>query len=509
MNKIVVFLLIVQAAIIAVNSKEFHSKKLAPEGTVRQSKVQYKKTDNLRLSLEQDGGLHEFYESEFSTRVDHFRPLNQQRVNFTYNANTHHFQNYGPIYIYLKDAYDYSTVFIEEGLMVDIAEQTGAALFTFDHRYFGRNRPRPSASLEDLEFLSMEQSLADIAVFIRAIRNEIPTALFSRVILWGSGAGGTLAAFARSRYPHLVHAAWSSSAIIESAVYSWGPYDVFAFTFDINDGGVCRNLIEEAYVEIATLVLSGRGEELSERLNLCHPVQTDNPLDVASLYEVSVRAVMAYFNVFHYQGVLDFCEDMEAIPGEPLASLARWFRYVYGDAVCFDPSYDTAIERYSNPEWDQEGTNNGRRQWYFAQCTQVGSFLVADNYTWLAGTVDIAYHLQKCEDLFGTPFPYERITNAFYTLRDEFSQRISNIVYTNGNLDPIRYLGRLYDPTYTGVVINIDFASKSADLTSISDDEPDSITDAKERIIDLITEWSLDEPPTEPPVSPTPETDTA
>lgn len=55
--------------------------------------------------------------------------------------NTHHFENYGPLYIYLKDAFDYSTDMIEEGLMVDIAEQTGAALLTFDHRYFGRNRP--------------------------------------------------------------------------------------------------------------------------------------------------------------------------------------------------------------------------------------------------------------------------------------------------------------------------------------------------------------------------------
>lgn len=57
--------------------------------------------------------------------------------------NTHHFENYGPLFIYLKDAYEYSTEFIEEGLMVDIAEETGAALLTFDTRYFGRNRPTP------------------------------------------------------------------------------------------------------------------------------------------------------------------------------------------------------------------------------------------------------------------------------------------------------------------------------------------------------------------------------
>lgn len=55
---------------------------------------------------------------------------------------------------------------------------------------------------------------------------------------------------------------------------------------------------------------------------------------------------------------------MAAVAGQPLESLARWFRYVYGDAECFDPSYNTAIERYSNPAWDQLGTQNGSKCLY-------------------------------------------------------------------------------------------------------------------------------------------------
>lgn len=128
-----------------------------------------------------------------------------------------------------------------------------------------------------------------------------------------------MAGFARSRYGHLVHAAWASSGIFESAVYSWGknqimekasslllycslsnpgPFDVFSFSFDIDDGGVCRELIEDAYEEIRSLVLDGRGEELGTRLNLCHSVVTDDPLETASLYETSVRAVMYYIHSF-------------------------------------------------------------------------------------------------------------------------------------------------------------------------------------------------------------------
>lgn len=49
----------------------------------------------------------------------------------------------------------------------------------------------------------MEQSLADIAAFIHYLRlfNQEYT---PKIILWGSGYGGTMATWARKKYPHLV-----------------------------------------------------------------------------------------------------------------------------------------------------------------------------------------------------------------------------------------------------------------------------------------------------------------
>lgn len=55
--------------------------------------------------------------------------------------NDDHYLPGGPLYIYIKDARDDSTRWIESGLMVDIAAETRAALFTFNHRYLGDNRP--------------------------------------------------------------------------------------------------------------------------------------------------------------------------------------------------------------------------------------------------------------------------------------------------------------------------------------------------------------------------------
>lgn len=78
------------------------------------------------------------------------------------------------------------------------------------------------------------------------------------------------------------------------------------------------------------------------------------------------RRFIQRFIYYSRAGVLEFCEDMQAVEGNPLESLARWYRYVYGDAECFDPSYATAIERYSNPEFDQVGTDNGSKYFKFA-----------------------------------------------------------------------------------------------------------------------------------------------
>lgn len=436
-------------------------------------------------------GMNQFYEGIFRARLDHFRPQNQERVDFTYHVNANFYNpEGGPLYIYLKDYRDYSTRWIEDGLMVDIADDTGAAVLTFDYRYFGVNRPTDTASFEDLEFLSVEQILADVADFARFVRQYIGNGRYAPIVLWGSGFGGVLSVWARSRYPHLIDGAWSSSGHVQPELASFGPYDIFEYTFMIPDDGYCRALIRNAYDIIAYLVIAGEGEYLSQRMNLCHPVATDDEADVASLYENTIRAILTYINEYHYTGVRTFCHDMAAIPGDPLNSFARWVRYVYGDQECFDHSYATMIENTSNSTWGSFGTAEGRRQWYYLQCTQIGAFLLADNNTWLPGVVTLDYHLEKCGDVFGVDFEYSTLSSAFNTLMQEYNQAISNVVYTNGFFDPFRYFGRLYDTSGLGTVVNMDFAAMSADLRSLSVNDPTSIYEGKEQVIELVTRWS-------------------
>lgn len=55
-----------------------------------------------------------------------------------------------------------------------------------------------------MQYLTVEQSLADIATFIHFLQSNPEIGSDVKVILWGSGYGGTMATWARKRYPHLV-----------------------------------------------------------------------------------------------------------------------------------------------------------------------------------------------------------------------------------------------------------------------------------------------------------------
>lgn len=77
-------------------------------------------------------------------------------------------------------------------------------------------------SLENLELLTAEQTIGDISSFVRFIREYLGNNEYSAVILWGSGFGGSLAVWARKRFPTIINAAYASSGyfILEAYTYS-------------------------------------------------------------------------------------------------------------------------------------------------------------------------------------------------------------------------------------------------------------------------------------------------
>lgn len=60
-------------------------------------------------------------------------------------------------------------------------------------------------------YLSSEQALADLAYFIEAVNTGYKFSNDTKWIVFGGSYGGSLAAWMRAKYPHLVHGAVSAS----------------------------------------------------------------------------------------------------------------------------------------------------------------------------------------------------------------------------------------------------------------------------------------------------------
>lgn len=81
-----------------------------------------------------------------------------------------------------------------------------------------------NASVANLQYLTVDQILADIPHLINAVRLNLEGSENSKVIVFGSGLGATLAVWARQIYPHLIDGVWSSSGLFQRVAYSASKY---------------------------------------------------------------------------------------------------------------------------------------------------------------------------------------------------------------------------------------------------------------------------------------------
>ena len=101
---------------------------------------------------------------------------------------------------------------------------TGGIGIALEHRYYGQSKPRLSElghsdhwGTDQLQWLTLRQSLADSARFLRQVQLEgVPRDAELRFIYYGSSYAGARAAFMRTLYPDLVFGAISSSGVVHA-----------------------------------------------------------------------------------------------------------------------------------------------------------------------------------------------------------------------------------------------------------------------------------------------------
>mmetsp|Transcript_17151 Transcript_17151/g.33606 ORF Transcript_17151/g.33606 Transcript_17151/m.33606 type:complete len:488 (-) Transcript_17151:124-1587(-) len=157
---------------------------------------------------------------------------------------------------------------------VEWLEETGALFLALQHRYYGCQSNStacpveyPIQEVKDMRFLSSRQALEDIALFHMHMVEEFHLTPTNRWVTFGGSYPGMLAAFARSKYPHLFYAAVSSSSPVQAALEMPGYYDYAARAYSEESVGgsqECRAKIALGHKQIGNIFDSKNATKLSE-----------------------------------------------------------------------------------------------------------------------------------------------------------------------------------------------------------------------------------------------------
>lgn len=150
-------------------------------------------------------------------------------------------------------------------------------LFQTNFNYF-RN-----VTLENLQFLTIEQNLADIAAFVQNLRESYEEFNSSKIILYGVDLGAAYAVWAKQRYPSLIDGVLAYGAQV-NAIFDFTDYWIGLQNNLENEVPECVDIINLALYEIDDLIYRGEGELLQEYFTLTAPVNTSSAQDIGSFY---------------------------------------------------------------------------------------------------------------------------------------------------------------------------------------------------------------------------------
>jgi len=374
--------------------------------------------------------------------------------------------------------------------------ESGAALFTSNFRYFRNNLPTPTASLADLEQLTVDQALADIAVLIDTARDHLFNDV-GKVFVWGTGIGGSLAVLARQKYPSLIDGAWSSNGLFLPIVFTTAIYDTLADNIREVGSYQCGDQVTAAFQRIEQLIASGDDVALVEAFGICRPFNISSRMDVGMFSAGLVEQINSHFERFHHAGIASFCDAMSVVPSDSFRALSRWIRFTYNADVgtCQNYDYEGRIQWTSDTQWENPGTATGMRQLLYLQCTQLGSLRTNTNGGMFGNRITEEYRQRLCMDSFGEDYNFDELyktVEVFGVAHGAQNPRATRVFYTNGYLDQWLYHGITYTYEEDSHVVNVPGYTRWADLTSMNTLDSIVLYNAKSSVLSAFRRWLND-----------------
>uniref|UniRef100_A0A4W6C4T5 Lysosomal Pro-X carboxypeptidase n=1 Tax=Lates calcarifer TaxID=8187 RepID=A0A4W6C4T5_LATCA len=416
----------------------------------------------------------------FDQKIDHFGFLEDGTFKQRYLvADKHWKQPDGPILFYTGNEGDITWFCNNTGFMWEIAEEFGAMLVFAEHRYYGESLPFGQDSYSDskhLNYLTSEQALADFAVLIQNLKNTIPRAVHSPVIAIGGSYGGMLAAWFRMKYPNVVLGALAASAPIwqfPDMVPCGDFYKIVTQDF-ARSGHNCDANIRKS-METSGL------QWLSEEFSLCAPLKS--VMDIA-IFKNWLQETWVNLAMVDYPYEANF---LQPLPPWPIQVVCKYLGF---DPTVSDYQLLHGVSQAAKVYYNYTGSSSclnisqtatgslGLLGWFYQACTEMVMPMCTDGVQDMFEPEEWNFQAfsDECNAMFGVR-PRADWAGIVYGGKDIIAH--SNIIFSNGGLDPWSAGGVTYNITDSLISIMIPDGAHHLDLRYSNDNDPPSVREAR------------------------------
>ncbi|XP_023935728.2 putative serine protease K12H4.7 [Bicyclus anynana] len=414
-------------------------------------------------------------------KLDHFNPKDKRVWKMRYFKRLSFLKPNGPIYLFLGGESEASPRWAETGIMYELAKETNGAMYVSEHRYYGQSKPLNGTDAKAFKYLSARQALADNANLLKTIKRK---SIFknSKVVVIGGSYSGNLAAWMKLLYPKLVDAALASSGPVLAKT------DFYEYLEKVNDNyeqyGTknCLPTIRKIFKRYDKLMQSSKGiKQLKAEENICEECDMSSPENQQTFFSSKVGEFMSNSQYGTTEIIKSHCERVQnsSSPTIPPPESTR------NNCICYD--FDEMIESF----YDEE--NVWILAWIYQTCNEFGYYqTTSSDEQPFTDNIPLEYYIRMCHKLFGSEFDEERVNEGVAEVNDLYgglNPNVTNVVFSNGDLDPWSTISVLEDLSYNAPAVVIPRSSHCRDLFSNRLGDIEELKEARKNIKNLIKKW--------------------
>lgn len=409
--------------------------------------------------------------------VDHFSfDQNNKTFSMRYLINDTYFDaKDGPIFFYCGNEGDITLFANNTGFMWDSAVPCKAMVVFAEHRYYGETMPYGNESYkkENLVKLTSEQALADFAIFLQWLKsNGTNVKPDTPIIAFGGSYGGMLAAWMRAKYPHLVAGALASSAPVLQFTGLTGCETFANLVSSVfqNSGDDCASCIKESWPTIREYAKTDIGRnKLNKIFRLCKTSYITDEANATQFVEW-LTDIWGNTAMINYPYETSFLNPVPAWPVKAMCSKLKGCKQFFNDPDSLLSNVHEALSVFMNFSGNVDCFNFssssssalGDSGWDYQACTEmVMPMCNNESSMFEKSSWNFQNFSDECFDKYGVR---PRRDWAVTEYGGSQISSLSNIIFSNGDLDPWSGGGVLHNVSDSVISLMIKYGAHHYDL---------------------------------------------